>query len=133
MPMDEQTVEDPKRQQQLLKTTAANMRGEAIVPSLLPDLLRLTMQARDKGAGSWLNAVPLAEQQDLTLNKQQFRDSVRLRFNMQLADLPRIACVEIDSQSATPCCVRSGVLLHKDMASRTFSHLCSVKSARITG
>ena len=61
MPMDEQTVEDPKRQQQLLKTTAANMRGEAIVPSLLPDLLRLTMQARDKGAGSWLNAVPLAE------------------------------------------------------------------------
>ena len=41
--------------------------------------------------------------------------------------------MEIDSQSATPCRVRRWVLLHKDMmASRTFSHLCSEKSARMS-
>jgi len=65
---------------------AANLRREAIDASLSPSLLRSTMLARDKGASSWLNAVPL-EEQGLTLNKQQFRDSLCLRYNLQLADL----------------------------------------------
>ena len=63
------------------------MRRQAIDASLSPDLLRSTMQARDKDASSWLSAVPL-EEQDLTLNKQQSRDSLRLRYNLQRADLP---------------------------------------------
>lgn len=87
MPVGEQTVEDLKRQQQSLKTTAANLRRGAIDASLSPDLPRSTMKARDKGASSWFNALPL-EEQGLTLNKQQFRDSLRLRYNLQLADLP---------------------------------------------
>ena len=45
------------------------------------------MQARDNGASSWLNAVAL-EEQDLKLNWQQFRDSLRLHYYLQLADLP---------------------------------------------
>ena len=70
MPPDEQTLEDLKRQQQSLKTTAVNMRREAVDASLPPDLRWSTMQARDKDASSWLNTVPL-EEQELTLNKQQ--------------------------------------------------------------
>ena len=96
------------------------------------DLLTSTMQARDNGASSWFNAVAL-EEQDLTLNRQQFRNSLRLHFNLQLADLPSHCAVEIDSQSATPCPVRRWVLLDKDMmASRTFWHLYSAKSARMS-
>ena len=87
MPVGEQTMEDLKRQQQSLKTTAANMRREAIDASLSPDLLRATIQARDEGASSWLNAVTL-EEQDMILNKQQFRDALRFRYNLPLADLP---------------------------------------------
>ena len=49
-------------------------------PAILTD-------ARDKGASSWLNAVPLVDQ-GLVLNKQEFRDSLRLRYNMPLFDLP---------------------------------------------
>ena len=45
------------------------------------DLLRSTVQARDNGASSWLNAEAL-EEQDLTLNKQQFRDLLHLHFNL---------------------------------------------------
>jgi len=67
MPVGEQSVEDLKRQQQSLKTMAANLRREAIDAPLSPNLLRSTMLARDKGASSWLNAVPL-EEQGLTLN-----------------------------------------------------------------
>ena len=44
----EQTVEDLKRQQQSLKTTAATMRREAIDASLSPDLLRATCRPETK-------------------------------------------------------------------------------------
>ena len=47
----------------------------------LLDLLRSTVQTRDNGASSWLNAVAL-EEQDLTLNKQQFRDLLHLHYNL---------------------------------------------------
>ena len=38
------------------------------------DLLRSRNQSRDKGASSWLTAVPLVDQ-GLVLNKREFRDS----------------------------------------------------------
>ena len=43
MPVGEQTMEDLKRQQQPLKTTAATLRRKAIDTSLSPDLLKATM------------------------------------------------------------------------------------------
>ena len=55
--------------------------------SLSPGLLRLVNQSRDKGASSWLNAMPLADK-GLALNKQEFRDSLRLRYDLPLVDLP---------------------------------------------
>ena len=45
------------------------------------------MRVRDNGASSWFNAVAL-EEQDLTLNRRPFRDSLHLHYNLQLADLP---------------------------------------------
>ena len=103
-----------------------------IAPHVELDLLRSTMQARDNDANSWLNAVTLKEQ-NLTLNRQQFRDSLRLHYNLQLADLPsHCACGDRFTVSHALSCKRR-VLLHKDMmASRTFSHLCSAKSARMS-
>ena len=43
---------------------------DSIDSSLSPDLLRLVNQSRDKGASSWLNAMPLIDQ-GLALNKQE--------------------------------------------------------------
>ena len=76
MVTSEQSVENLKRNQQSLKTGTTKLRIDHIDASLPPDLLRLMKQARDKGASSWLNAIPL-EEQDLVLNKQEFRDSVQ--------------------------------------------------------
>ena len=45
-------------------------------------------QARDKGASSWLTAI-LLEQQGFQLNKEEFRDSLRLRYGLPLQNLPR--------------------------------------------
>ena len=56
MPVDEQTLEDLKRQQQSLKTTVANMGREAIDASLSPDVLRTKVDNAGKRRGCKLVA-----------------------------------------------------------------------------
>ena len=82
----ENFTEELKRQHQALKTASVKLRMESIDFTLPSDLLRSVNQSRDKGASSWLTAVPLVDQ-GLVLNKQEFRDSLRLRYNMPLSDL----------------------------------------------
>ena len=44
-------------------------------------------QARDRGASSWLNSLPIKELK-FVLNKEEFWDSLRLRYNLDLENLP---------------------------------------------
>ena len=60
---------------------------ENIDVSLSRDLLQLVNQSREKRASSWLNAL-LLEELGLAMNKQEFRDSLRLRYNLRLLGLP---------------------------------------------
>ena len=83
----ENFTEELKREHQALKTASVRSRMESIDSTLPSDLLRSVNQSRDKGASSWLTTVPLVDQ-GLVLNKQEFRDSLRLRYNMPLSDLP---------------------------------------------
>ena len=83
----ENSTEELKTQHQALKTASVKLRMEIIDSTLPLDLLRSVNQSRDKGASSWLTTVPLVDQ-GLVLNKQEFRDSPRLRYNMPLSDLP---------------------------------------------
>ena len=54
---------------------------------LTEDFKNCAIQARDKGASTWLNEIP-RENQDYYLNKNDFRDAIRLRCNLKLDDLP---------------------------------------------
>ena len=83
----EQSIDDLKRTQQTIKIETMKSRMDSVDASLSPEVLCLVMQSRDKGASSWLNAIPLKDQ-GLTLNKQEFRDSLRMRYNLPLHDLP---------------------------------------------
>ena len=103
----ERSTEELKRHQQTLKRASAKEKTDSIYSSLFPDLLRLVNQSRDKGASSWLNAMPL-EDQGLALNKQEFRDSLRLRYDLPLAICQFIACVGINSLLVTPSLVKKG-------------------------
>ena len=77
-----------------MKTASVKSRMESVDSTLPSDLLRSVKQSSDKGASSWLTAVPLVDQ-GLVLNKQEFRDSLRSRYNMPLSDLPsKSACGE---------------------------------------
>ena len=105
--------EELKIHHQALKTASAKSRMESIDSTLPSDLLRSVNQSRDKGASAWLTAVRLVDQ-GLVLNKQEFRDSLRLRYNMLLVDLPR-KCVAVRSiPSAMPCHAKREGSLHRD-------------------
>ena len=60
---------------------------DSIHQSLPQDLKPYIEQACDKGASSWLNALPIKEQ-NLDLNKEEFRDALKLRYNVPLQNLP---------------------------------------------
>ena len=109
----ENSTEELKRQHQALKTASVKSRMESIDSTLPSDLLRSVNQSRDKGASSWLTAVPLVDQ-GLVLNKQEFRDSLRLRYNMPLSDLPsKCVCGEKYTVCHALSCQKEGFVAQR--------------------
>ena len=80
-------MEERKREISAQRRAAAKPWIDRIDESLFPDLLQAVQQTRDKRASSWLNAIPI-EEHGLPLNKQEFRDSLCLRYNLPLRNLP---------------------------------------------
>ena len=60
---------------------------EEIVENLDAKSRRILDLARESGAGSWLNAIPI-QSLGYSLNKQEFKDSVCLRYGWQIPDTP---------------------------------------------
>ena len=109
----ENSTEELKRQHQALKTASVKSRMESIDSTLPSDLLRSVNQSRDKGASSWLTTVPLVDQ-GLVLNKQEFRDSLRLRYNMPLSDLPsKCVCGEKYTVCHALSCKKGGFVAQR--------------------
>ena len=79
-------MEERKREINAQRRAAAKPRIDRIDESLSPDLLQAAQQTRDKGASSWLTAIPV-EEHGLPLNKQEFRDSLCLRYSLPLHNL----------------------------------------------
>ena len=109
----EKSTEELKRQHQALKTASVKSRMESIDSTLPSDLLRSINQSRDKGASSWLTAVPLVDQ-GLVLNKQEFRDSLRLRYDLPLSDLPsKCVCGEKYTVCHSLSCKKGGFVAQR--------------------
>lgn len=43
--------------------------------------------AAEKGASNWLTVIPIKEM-NFNLNKREFRDAMKLRYDWEIADLP---------------------------------------------
>lgn len=129
MKKSEPSIDDLKKHQQSLKATYLKSKMETIDASLPSDLLPLVNQARDKGASSWLNAIPL-EEQGLQLNKQEFRDSLRIRYNLPLSGLPSYcACGEGFSINHALSCKKGGFVAQRhdgirDLLTSVISKVC---------
>ena len=103
-------MEERKREISAQRKAAAKSRIDRIDESLSPGLLQVVQQTRDKGASSWLNAIPI-EDHGLHLNKQEFRDSLCLRYNLPLSNLPSYcACGEMFTVNHSLSC-KKGVFI----------------------
>ena len=81
---DGKTAKDIEGQIRQNKQQLRKENTEATIPEYMK---RCVEQARDDGASSWLNALPLKDQK-LDLNKEQFTDALNLRYNQRLRNLP---------------------------------------------
>ena len=72
---------------------------------------RLVELAQEKGAGSWLSASPV-KALGYVLNKQEFRDSVCLRYGWRIPDTPAYCqCGQKNSHDHTLTCARGGYVI----------------------
>jgi hypothetical protein len=69
---------------------------------------RAIMLSREKGASAWLTALPL-KSLSYTLNKQEFRDSIALRYSWPINGIPKLcACGTKNNVSHTLDCKKGG-------------------------
>ena len=73
-----------------------------------PDLKRHLQLNREKGAGSWLTALPL-QSYGFCLNKQEFRDAICLRYGWNIQNMPPFcSCGQRNSFDHTLICKKGG-------------------------
>ena len=85
------TQKDKIAQHILRKTADLKKKIHNVDKDLPQDLLQFVVRARDKGAGNWLSAMPI-QKQGFNITKSEFRDGLRLRYNLPLQDIPNF-CV----------------------------------------
>ena len=84
---DGNTQDDLKKLDKQKRTELKKVNIAEIDSRLHEETRRLVKQARDKGASSWLNALPI-EEMAFNLSKEEFRDALRLRYGLRLDNLP---------------------------------------------
>ena len=89
----EESLPDDCNVKQRINSTKQNKekllieKGNKIESQLEPDMRQAVLQAKEKGASSWLTVIPLHEH-GFALNKAEFRDALSIRYNKQLKGMP---------------------------------------------
>ena len=108
-----------------LRNTSLNEALAAIPQNLKPVIEKIT----DKGASSWLNALPL-KNQDFDLNKEDFRDAPRLRYGISLEYLPSMcACGERFNVNHALSCKKGGLVTNRHGNLRDVLRYCYTRFA----
>ena len=95
------SVRNAKRDNQLAE-------AEAIFNELPPPQQHLLACTKEKGASSWVSALPIDEHR-FYLHKGDFRDALCLRYGWQISNLPHhCACGDPLSVDHAMCCHKSG-------------------------
>ena len=69
--------------------------------------------ATEKGSSNWLTVIPLKEL-DYNLNKKEFRDAIKLRYDWEITDTPMIcACGVQFSVDHAMVCQRGGFIIQR--------------------
>ena len=85
-----------------------------------PHIKRAVHQNREKGASSWLTVLPLKDQ-GFTLNKEEFRDALSLRYDRKIKNLPsKCSCGELFNVNHAMNCKKGGFVSIRHDSLRNF-------------
>ena len=88
--------------------------NEEIVKGMLTAIqLKVKEQSSEKGASSWLTVIPLKEL-GYDLNKGEFRDALKLRYNWEFSDIPhRCVCGNSFDANHAMICRNGGLVIQR--------------------
>ncbi len=106
--LDDEYMKKAKSKMKAEKENRLKQEAESI-EELLPDSQKIAFKgAQEKGASVWLSALPL-QALGYTLNKQEFRDAIRLRYSWDITEMPKhCACGQPTSVDHTLTCKVGG-------------------------
>ena len=89
------------------------MRCEQVRESLPSKTERTVELVREKGASNWLTVIPIKEM-NFNLNKREFRDAIKLRYNWEIADLPAMCtCGDLFTVDHAMVCRHAGLIIQR--------------------
>ena len=92
---------------------------EVVKSSLSPRSLRVAELPWEKGASSWLTVIPIKDQ-GYDLNKREFKDAIKMRYNWEISDLPKTCvCGDIFDVDHAVICKRGGFVIQRHKMSST--------------
>ena len=95
------------------KEDALRQEVEEIMSSSDEKMKRTLLLAQEKGAGSWLNALPI-KALGYTLNKQEFKDSIYLRYGWEIPNTPNFChCKKENDINHALSCKNGGYIHHR--------------------
>ena len=86
-PPDETEIKTLQASARREKDELLKMQCEQVRESLPSKIERAVELAAEKGASNWLTVIPIKEM-NFNLNKREFRDAIKLRYDWEIADLP---------------------------------------------
>ena len=127
--LDRKEIEDIKARLTAEKNAEHENEYRRICDKVNSRTKRAIILAREKGASAWLTALHL-KALSYTLNKQEFRDSIALRYSWPINDIPKLcACGTKNSVSHTLDCKKGGFVSMRHDAIRD----CTANLLRDTG
>ena len=109
---------------------AAKEKFRNVKDNLPKETSRALDLAAEKGASTWLNVIPLKDL-GFNLNKREFRDALRLRYNWPFTDIPsKCVCGEDFSVEHAMICRRGGFIIQRhdelrNMEAELLSSVCN--------
>ena len=95
------------------KNEVLQAKRDGIKNSLPPKTRRAMELATEKGASNWLTVIPIKEM-DYNLNKGEFRDAVKLRYEWEIADKPSVCvCGDTFNIDHAMICKRGGFIIQR--------------------
>ena len=123
------SIQDAKSLMKMLKGKRTKLEYNQLLEKLDSSTKRALEMAKEKGASSWLTTLPL-DWLGYTLNRQEFRDSIALRYNWKIKDMPAYCgCGKENDIDHSLSCKKGGyvILRHnniRDTTAKVLEEVC---------